>query len=243
MRLAILALGSMVSIPAGTYRPLYTTPDAPMVHVGAFRLDRTLVTRGDFQRFVVAHPEWQRGMVKPLFAERSYLADWRTATVAGDVADLARPVTSVSWFAARAYCAAQGKRLPTVDEWEYVAAASATRRNASANPEFRRHLLATIAARPHVLGPVGHSVPNAFGVQDLHDLVWEWTEDWNSVVVPDDSRTAGSSVDARDHHLYCASAAIGARDPSDYPAFARYAVRAGLTGRATVSSVGFRCAA
>ena len=243
MRLAVLALSSMVSIPAGSYRPLYSTPDAPTIHVGAFRLDRTLVTRADFQRFVIAHPEWQRGKVKALFAEPAYLAGWKSPTVAGDVADLNRPVTSVSWFAARAYCAAQGKRLPTVDEWEYVAAASARRRDASADPEFRRHVLATVAARARVPSSVGRSAPNAYGVQDVHDLVWEWTEDWNSVVVPDDSRSAGSSVDARDHHLYCASAALGARDPSDYPAFARFAVRASLTGRSTMNSVGFRCAA
>jgi len=44
-------------------------------------------------------------------------------------------------------------------------------------------------------------------------------------------------------HLYCASSALGATDPTDYPAFARSAVRAGLTARSTVSGLGFRCAA
>ena len=74
-------------------------------------------------------------------------------------------------------------------------------------------------------------------------MIWEWTLDFNSVVLDDDSRATGSGADARDRHLYCASSAIGATDPSDYAAFLRYAVRAGLGARSTTSSVGFRCAA
>jgi formylglycine-generating enzyme required for sulfatase activity len=73
--------------------------------------------------------------------------------------------------------------------------------------------------------------------------VWEWTLDVNGVVVPHDSRGAGRAHDAHDHRVFCASAAIGASDPSDYAAFLRYAMRAALTPPSTVSGVGFRCAA
>ncbi len=148
----------------------------------------------------------------------------------------------------KAYCAAADRRLPTVDEWEYAATASETtsemRRSASADRAFRRRLLALYAARKPERPPVvGSTFTNAFGVTDLHGVVWEWTLDFNSVVVGDDSRAAGSGQDARDHHLFCASAAIGASDPANYPAFVRFAVRAGLTARSTVGGVGFRCAA
>lgn len=223
--------------------PLYGTLGEKSVRVEAFALDREPVTRGEFLAFVREHAGWRRGAVRPLFAEADYLAEWKGTLDAGAAADLRRPVTSVSWFAARAYCAAQGKRLPTVDEWEYAAQASATRRDASRDPEFRRRLLDLYTARrTDAFPPVGSGQRNVYGVRDLHESAWEWTEDFNGVLVPDDSRDTGSGVGARDHQLFCASAAIGAADPSNYPAFLRYAFRAGLTARSTLRTLGFRCA-
>ncbi len=233
----------MVRLPAGEYRPLYAPAGQSRVRVAAFALDREPVTRGEFLRFVAANPRWRRDNIRPVFAERGYLAGWPGATDAGSGDALRRPVTGVSWFAARAYCAAQGKRLPTVDEWEYAAAASDTRRDASDDPAFLSRLLALYAARTAERPPVLGGPANVYGVRDLHGVVWEWTLDFNSVVVGDDSRATGSGQDARDHHLFCASAAIGATNPSNYAAFARFAVRAGLTARSVTSGVGFRCAA
>ena len=230
----------MVAIPAGTYRPLYGRPSDPPARVAAFRLDRDPVTRGDFLAFVRDEPRWRRSAVRPLFADRAdYLADWRGDLDAGDASDLRRPVTGVSWFAARAYCAAQGKRLPSVAEWEYAAAASETRYDAARDGAFVQHLVSLYASRPRPLPPVDGAAANAYGVRGLHGLAWEWVADFNSVLVSDDSRGVGG----RDHDLFCASAAIGAADPSNYPAFLRYAVRAGLTGRTTMTTLGFRCAA
>lgn len=234
------APAAMVAIPAGTYRPLYGRAGDPPTRVAAFRLDRDAVTRGDFLAFVHAHPQWRRGLVRPLFADRgAYLADWRGDLDAGAADDLRRPVAGVSWFAARAYCAAQGKRLPTVAEWEYAAAADATRRDAARDASFVQGLVSLYATRPRPLPPVEGGAVNAYGVRGLHGLAWEWVADFNSVLVSDDSRGVGG----RDHRLFCASAAIGAPDPTNYPAFLRYALRAGLTGRSTLATLGFRCAA
>lgn len=241
-------LARMATVPAGRYLPLYrpvaqATGDG-RVRVAAFRIDREPVTRGDFLAFVRDTPTWRRSNMKRVFAERGYLAGWRGDLDAGDASDLRRPVTGVSWFAAKAYCAGQGKRLPTVDEWEYVAAASETARDASHDPQFMQRLLALYAhrARGDALPPVGRGTRNAFGVGDMHDLVWEWTHDFNGVLVSGDSREAGSAAAARDHRAFCASAAIGAADPTNYPAFLRYGFRAGLTGRVTLQNLGFRCA-
>jgi len=239
---------AMVAIPAGSYRPLYGRPNDPLTVVAAFRLDRDPVTRADFLAFVRANPQWRRSAVRPLFADRNgYLADWRSdldpstgsGQAAGDAAALRRPVTGVSWFAARAYCAARDARLPSVAEWEYAAAASERQRDASRDAAFVQRLVSLYASRPRPLPPVGAGAANAYGVRGLHGLAWEWVDDFNSVLVSDDSRGVGG----RDHDLFCASAAIGAADPTNFPAFLRYALRAGLTGRSTLETLGFRCAA
>jgi formylglycine-generating enzyme required for sulfatase activity len=234
----------MVALPAGSYRPLYGLPGDAPVAVAAFRLDRDPATRGDWLAFVRANPQWRRSAVRPLFADRrAYLADWRGDLEPGDATDLRRPVTGISWFAAKAYCEWRGKRLPTVHEWEYAAAASATRRDAAREPGFIQHVLALYARRPRPLPAVAAFGPartaNLYGLRGLHGLAWEWTSDFNSVLVSDDSRGVGG----RDHDLFCASAAIGATDPSNYPAFLRYAVRASVTGRSATESLGARCAA
>ena len=229
---------AMARIPAGRYLPLYDG-GAGQVEVRAFAIDRLPVTRGEYLEFVRASPAWRRGTIRPLHAGRAYLASWAGDLDAGTESDLRRPTTEVSWFAAKAYCAWRGKRLPTVDEWEYVAAASETRRDAARDGAFIQRLVALYTAPlDRRARTVGSSAQNAYGVADLHGLVWEWVLDYNAVLVSDDSR----GVEARDHDLYCASAAIGATDRANFPAFLRYAYRAGLTGRTTSSALGFRCA-
>lgn len=236
-----LILSLMVTIPAGSYQPLYGRPGDAPVRVESFQLDRDPVTRREFLAFVRAHPQWQRSRVKAVFADReAYLAGWRGDLDAGDATLLDTPVTGVSWFAARAYCAARGKRLPTVAEWEYAAAASRTKRDAARDAEFISHLVMLYATRSaRMAGPSRAAETNAYGIRGMHDRVWEWVEDFNSVLVSDDSRGVG----ARSHELYCASAAIGATDPNNFAAFLRYAIRAGTTARSSLETLGFRCAA
>lgn len=227
----------MARIPAGRYAPLYVNGRAT-VEVEAFALDRRPVTRADYLAFVEANPRWRRGSVSRAFAGPRYLASWSGPLAVGSAEDARRPVTEVSWFAARAYCAWQGKRLPTTDEWEYAAAASETARDASRSPEFTRRLLATYMARRPVPPPVGSGFRNAYGVEDLHGLAWEWVHDFNSLLVSDDSR----ATSGRDHPLFCAAGVIGATDPTNFAAFLRYGFRAALEGRTTAGGLGFRCA-
>lgn len=229
---------TMARVPGGRYLPLYDG-GAGEVEVRSFALDRVPVTRGEYLEFVRANPAWRRGAVRPLHAGRGYLATWAGDLDAGSESDLRRPATELSWFAAKAYCAWRGKRLPSIDEWEYVAAASETRRDAARDGSFMHRLVALYTAPfDRRSRTVGSGAPNAYGVFDMHGLVWEWVLDFNGVLVSDDSR----GVEARDHDLYCASAAIGATDRENYPAFLRYAYRAGLTGRTTSGALGFRCA-
>ncbi len=225
--LALVAVSGMVRIPSGSYQPLYAT----RVAVSAFALDRDAVTQAQFAGFVRTHAEWRRSAVSREVADASYLAGWTSDVTPAGAADA--PVTNVSWFAAKAYCEAQGKRLPTVNEWEYAAAADAHRRDASTDPAFRSAVLASYSSR-HA-SPARRLPTNVYGVRGLHDRVWEWTLDFNP--------SAHAHMTAHEHHAYCASAAIGAADPSNYPAFLRQAVRASLTTRSTTAGLGFRCAA
>lgn len=234
------ARGDMIRIPGGHYEPLYGSARSERVAVSAFRLDRDPVTRGEYLAFVQSHEEWTRSQVAPVKANRaSYLADWTTDDDPGRALPLDAPITNVSWFAARAYCDAHDKRLPTIAEWEYVAASSARVRDAARSPEFIQDVVSLYLSRARVLPSVETGGRNYYGVRGMHSLVSEWVEDFNSVLVSDDSRGVGG----RDHDFFCASAAIGALDPTNYPAFLRYALRSGLSGRTTMQSLGFRCAA
>lgn len=229
----------MVEIPGGHYEPLYRRAGDHSVQVLPFRIDRDPVTRGDFVQFVRTHPEWRRSNVRGLFADRrGYLADWRSDLDAGDGDASARPVSGVSWFAARAFCTARSARLPRLAEWEYAAAASRAHRDATNDAGFVQLLVSMYTTRQSPRALAFAADENAYGLRGLHGIGWEWVDDFNSILVSSDSRSIGE----RDHDLFCASAALGAVDPSNFPAFLRYGVRAGLSGRSTLETLGFRCA-
>jgi len=227
----------MARIPAGRYVPLFVN-GRRTVEVEAFALDRRPVTRAEYLAFVRADPRWRRDRVSRAFAENGYLASWPGPLAAGTATDARRPVTEVSWFAARAFCAWRDARLPTTDEWEYAALASETARDAARDPAFVARLLELYRARRPVPPVAGSGFRNVYGVSDLHGGAWEWVEDFNSLLVSQDSR----ATSGRDHPLFCAAGVVGATDPGNYPAFLRYGFRAALEGRTTVGSLGFRCA-
>lgn len=219
----------MISIPPGIYTNLFKNEG--VVSVPAFDIDEYPVTNGEFLEFVRAHPNWRRSMVKRVFADASYLAHWQDDLVLGDRAPLHSPVVQVSWFAARAYARAQGKRLPTLAEWEW----------ASYDPDSNQVARILSWYGKPVRGPippVGSTFQNVHGVWDMHGLVWEWVEDFNTALVTGESRAdVGLERD-----LFCGSGALGASSFEDYAAFMRYAFRSSLKADYTVPNLGFRCA-
>ncbi len=237
---ATWAGGELVS--GGPFTPLFGAKGQAPVDVEAFDLDTYPVTNGEYLEFVRRVEKWRRSKVPPIFSDAGYLGHWSGDLDPGPGGGVGNrsPVTNVSWFAAKAYCASVGRRLPTLEEWEFAARASEDRTDAVDDPAFRERILSWYA-RPtgETLPPVGSTFRNVYGVFDLHGLVWEWVWDWNSVLVTGESR-ADVAVDKQ---LYCAGAAAGATDLSDYAAFLRYAMRASLEARYTVRNVGFRCAA
>ena len=237
-----------IPIPGGLLRPLYRQPvpgtsrDTLLrrvvpVKVAPFEIDRRPVTNIQFLAFVREHPEWRRSKVSRLYGDKSYLAHWRADLEPGPAAPAESPVVNVSWFAARAYCAAHGKRLPTVAEWELVAAADEKRADATRDPAFLERLRHWYGhPAPSVLPAVGKGFRNRWGIEDLHGLVWEWTLDFNSALVTGESRGDASL----ERSLYCGAGASNASDFSDYAAFMRFAFRSSLEANYTTATLGFR---
>lgn len=206
------ATTAMVRIEAGDFvqgrndaeradeRPAHT------VHVSAFEIDTTLVTRASFAAFVretgyVTSAErrgygmaFREGM-KDWEWQRAPHASWRrpffevNADTRGFLADDA-PVTMVSWDDAVAYCTHYGKRLPTEAEWEYAmrAGSNGTRYpwgdDAEVDGRYRLNFWqGTSHARNErkdgfvYVSPVRAFPPNAWGIFDPVGNVWQWTAD------------------------------------------------------------------
>ncbi len=231
----------MVLVPAGIHRPLFRAEnDVTELAVKAFLLDAVPVTNGDFLQFVQANPRWRRSVIKRLFADESYLKHWAGDLDLGGDPDRARqPVTCVSWFAAKAYCAWKGKRLPTTAEWELAAGAGFDRADGTNDVRFMEALNRWYSSpSPAKLPLAGAGLTNFHGIRDLHGLIWEWTSDFNSALVTGDAR--GDS--GLERQTFCGAGAQGASDRSNFPAFMRYGFRSSLKASYTVHNLGFRCA-
>ncbi|HAO77421.1 MAG TPA: hypothetical protein DCQ92_00320 [Verrucomicrobia subdivision 3 bacterium] len=230
----------MAGVSNGVFHPLFRSQtDLKEVPVKSFYLDVVLVTNEKFLEFVRANPRWQRSQMKRIFADESYLKHWAGDLELGTNARPDQPVVWVSWFAAKAFAQWQGKRLPTLAEWEFAAAASPTLADGTKDAAFQRDILRWYSTpSPGVLPSVGHGPKNFWGVRDLHGSVWEWVSDFNSATVTGDAR--GDT--GLDRQLFCGAGAVGAKDVENFPAFMRYGFRSSLKAAYTVHNLGFRCA-
>ncbi len=137
---------------------------------------------------------WQRrrtlskGVVKPSYPELAPdVSDWNWRT--GDI-----PVVNVSHDDATAYTEWLGEltgrtwRLPTEEEWEYVARAPGRPGSQEAafwwGPELpkerpgrppRANCVGCDSRFAHRIAPAGSYAPNPFGLHDTAGSVWEWT--------------------------------------------------------------------
>ncbi|MFT3736255.1 MAG: formylglycine-generating enzyme family protein [Rhodocyclaceae bacterium] len=225
------------ALPGGVFRTALPA-DAATVRVAPFRLRTQPVTNREFAAFVRKHPQWQRDKVATVFADARYLSAWQAPADFAPL-DADAPVTEVSWFAATAYCQSEGARLPTWYEWEFAAAADATRRDARSDPVWREEILGWYEKPAAMsLPPVTQGKANAYGIHNLHKLVWEWVEDYNGLFVNVDSRNQGESKLLET----CGAAALSLGDRENYAVLMRVAMLAALDGKDNIASVGFRCA-
>ncbi|MDA6070597.1 formylglycine-generating enzyme family protein [Flavobacterium sp. AC] len=227
----------MVPIKEGSFVPLYGATVKKPVVVKPFFIDVYPVTNNEFLSFIKKNPTYSKSKIKGIFADKSYLLYWKTDFDFGNSNPKA-PVTNVSWFAAKKYCECQGKRLPTMDEWEYVAMADEKRIDARTKAEFNKYILSWYEKSKTFENPIGKTFKNYWGVYDMHGLVWEWTADFNSIFLSGESRKDKSD----DKNLFCGGASVNATDLMDYAAFMRYAFRGSLKAQYSTRNLGFRCA-
>ena len=228
---------NMKKIKGGVFTPLYGT-DSSVIVVQNFYLDVYPITNQQYLDFVKKNQKWKKSKVIRLFADGNYLYDWENDLSFGKKINYQSPITNISWFAAKEYCACQGKRLPTMDEWEYVAMANEKKANAQKDSLFNQKIIESYETPKTYTKTVGSTYQNYWGIYDMHGLVWEWTSDFNSVLISGESR---QDVD-KERSLFCAGGSVNATNLMDYAAFMRYAFRGSIKANYCIKNLGFRCA-
>ncbi len=229
-----------VQVKDGIYTPLYSKGNNIRERVARFWIDEHAVTNQDYLEFVNSKPQWQKENIRAIFADKNYLLHWQGVKKLSSKKQWQKiknsPVVYVSWFAARNYCRWKKKRLPKVKEWEYVASYGRKGQNPK---EIKAEILEWYSkVTTKVLPPVKSTWKNNLGIWDMHGLVWEWTEDFNTALITGESR-GDSEID---RNLFCGGGATNASDFLNYASFMRYAFRSSLKARYTVANLGFRCA-
>jgi len=160
-------ISKTVTIPAGPFRmgtDIFRADDqdkpAHQVIVAAYRMDKYPVTHAQYARFVA-----QNGHRPP--------SAWPKGRIPRE--EILNPVTLVSWYDARSYCAWAGKRLPTEAEWEKAARGGDGRRWPWGN-DMDASRLNTYYNVGHASRVTGHPQGvSPYGVMDMAGNVYEWT--------------------------------------------------------------------
>ncbi len=111
-------------------------------------------------------------------------------------------------------------RLPTWTEWEFAAAAADEHvADARRDPLWRQTILAALGRAPgSPLPAVGLKPPNLYGIRDLHGLVWEWVEDFDTLFMPRghaEHAHADMAMSPGDTAMSCGAAALSVTDPEN----------------------------
>ena len=91
------------------------------------------------------------------------------------------PVTRVSYDDAVLFCkqlseqTGDSYRLPTEEEWEYACRAGSDTAYHFGDSDENLSDYAWYSGNCDSVQPAGTKLPNAWGLHDMHGLVWEWT--------------------------------------------------------------------
>jgi sulfatase modifying factor 1 len=259
----------MVYVPGGTTRigvlpgeyGLDQERPAFEARVNSFLLDRSPVTVARFRVFTEATgyeteaEAFGDGAVMDTRSGAWSLvprADWERPTGAGGaLAPDNHPVTQVSWNDAAAFCAWDGKRLPTETEWEHAARGAIDDRSPYAwgdqlAPQGKPLANTWTGTFPGyddasdgyagTTSPVGQFALTPLGLTDMGGTVWEWTDSWFRPYAERGQAYAPTAQSERVqrggsflcHPSYCHGYRVSARSHS--------------TPESSLYHVGFRCA-
>ncbi|HET8705027.1 MAG TPA: formylglycine-generating enzyme family protein [Pseudomonadales bacterium] len=184
----------MATVPSGEFAMGSTdyASEQPVktVHVRAFRLATTEVSRGLFLKFVkeTAYPGGHCFQKKADVWEESREGGWSDP---GFPQTSDHPAVCVSWADAQAFLvwlnkehhSAKPYRLPSEAEWEYAARAGAKTRFPWGDA-FVKSTLPRLNCDDSLCvdgygatSPARSFAPNAYGLFDMLGNVWEWTTD------------------------------------------------------------------
>jgi formylglycine-generating enzyme required for sulfatase activity len=206
------------------------------VEVANFYMDRQVITNREFQSFIIANPEWQKANVSRERADQDYLKIWEGNDFSAGRGDYS--VINVSWYAAAAYAAWLGKRLPTEAEWEY-AAGSREHYKWSLGNTFESEFYAFGVSTDPVGFPVKSCPPNSYGLYEMSGGVWEWVQDSYEV----DAYQRSARINPLNQSPTPRKALRGGSCLFDNPSYLRCSVRGSNIPNACHEDYGFRCAA
>ena len=183
-------LTEQVLVPAGSFlmgRDGDTEGAAPQrsVTLEAFLIDRTEVTNAQYAAFLNQNGNQNEGSVPwvDMADDENFLTQ-----SGGAFQSLSgfenHPVIQVSWYGARAYCQAVGRRLPTEAEWEKAARGEDGRAYPWGDTAIGCELanfwngnVNSCVGAPVAVGSYSAGA-SPYGALDMAGNVWEWTEDW-----------------------------------------------------------------